>query len=76
MSYDWKCKVYLNSSSLIQNNEKFSLIEIGMVNLTKEGRYETFLFDSNLEIELNNNILNSFIYSYDKDNRRGGKVTP
>ena len=68
--YDWRCKVYLNKSDLIQDKHQFNLIEIGMVNLTEKGKYETFLFDCNLEINLNRNILHDFIYSYDEDNEK------
>lgn len=72
-NFDWKCKIYLNKSKLIQNNQEFDLIEIGMVNLTNADKtYETFLFDCNLEIFLENNELIPFVYSYDKDD---GKET-
>lgn len=70
-NFDWKCKIYLNKSKLEQNNSDFDLVEIGMVNMTEEDKtYETFLFDCNLEIYLEDNELIPFVYSYDKDDEK------
>lgn len=66
--FKWKCKIYLNQTKYIQNNERLELIEVGMVNLSEENKsYETFLFDCHLEINLNKNEILPFIYSYDEN---------
>ena len=68
--FDWKCKVFLKSSPLYQNGQLLNLIEVGMVNLTeKNDLYETFLFDCNFDIDLEENHLRSFFYSYEENDK-------
>lgn len=66
--FRWNCEIYLNASKITQNEELFDLIEVGMVNLSEESyKYESFLFDCNFEIYLNENHLNKFVYSYEEN---------
>lgn len=67
---DWACKIYVEVDKFTQNNEDLHLIEVGMVNETTENyRYETFLFDCQLEILLQNNEIIPFRYEYSYENK-------
>lgn len=66
---NWECKIYVEKDNFIQNNEDLNLIEVGMVNKTNENpRYETFLFNCQLELLLNNNEIIPFNYDYSYEN--------
>lgn len=66
---NWECKIYIEKEKFTQNHKDLHLIEVGMVNETKENnRYETFLFDCKLEISLNNNEIIPFNYNYSYEN--------
>ncbi|HHY00178.1 MAG TPA: hypothetical protein GX531_02210, partial [Methanothermobacter sp.] len=67
---NWQCKIYVEKENFTQKNEDLSLIEVGMVNDTKENyRYETFLFNCQLEISLNKNDIIPFNYNYSYENK-------
>lgn len=68
-NFNWQCKVYINVEDFSQSDEDLKLVEIGIINLTdkplkKESNYETFLFDSKLEIDLDNTKIVPFNYKY------------
>jgi uncharacterized protein YbaR (Trm112 family) len=67
---NWECKIYVEKENFSQNKKDLNLIEVGMVNETKENfRYETFLFNCQLEISLNNNEIVPFSYDYSYENK-------
>ena len=66
---NWECKIYVDEETFTQNKEDLHLVEVGMVNETKENlKFETFLFDCQLEILLNENEITPFKYEYTYDN--------
>lgn len=69
-NFEWKCKLYLNHSELFEYGEILKLIEIGIVNLTEKGKFETFLFNCHLEIDLKTNELRPFHYSYEENDQK------
>ncbi|QUH22370.1 hypothetical protein HYG87_00610 [Methanobacterium alkalithermotolerans] len=68
-NFKWECRLYLEKDKLLHHQEELLLVELGMVNETEENnRYETFLFDCQMEIELNKNEIKPFIYNYNYEN--------
>lgn len=68
-NFDWQCKVFISVEDFVQDEDNLKLVEIGIVNLTdkvdKHPRYETFLFNSKLEIDLDHIEILPFKYKYD-----------
>jgi len=63
-NFEWTGKVLVHKDDFIQNEVKFDLITISIVNTTKESKqYETFFFNFNSIIHLDNKI-HPFRYEY------------
>jgi hypothetical protein len=68
-NFKWECKIYTDEEKFNQNGEDLHLIEVGLVNETKENfRFETFLFNCQLELLLNDNDIVPFKYEYTHEN--------
>lgn len=68
-NFNWQCKVFVTVEDFVQSDVKLKLVEIGIVNLTDnvsktESNYETFLFNSKLEINLGDIKIVPFDYKY------------
>ena len=63
---DWKCRVCTQIEDFVQNKEKLKLVTVTMINDTEENKkYETFLFNCNLKIDLDDIELVPFRYEYE-----------
>lgn len=67
-NFNWICRVYTHIEEFTQEDKKYKLVEIGLLNNTTEDSYETFLFNCNLQINLNNIQLVPFEYKYEFEN--------
>jgi hypothetical protein len=53
--FKWKADIRVEVEDFVQNNEILYLISVSLVNNTPQDRYETFLFNCNLEIFFGSN---------------------
>lgn len=67
-NFNWICKVYTHIEEFTQEGKKYKLVEIGLINDTTEDSYETFLFNCNLQINLDKIQLVPFEYKYNFEN--------
>lgn len=64
-SLDWRGRILVQKEGFVQNEEKFDLVTVSLVNDTKESNeYETFFFNCNLDIQLTNIDIIPFSYKY------------
>lgn len=63
-NFNWICNVYTHIEEFTQDGKKYKLVEIGLINDTTEDSHETFLFNCNLQINLDKIKLVPFKYKY------------
>ncbi len=66
--FKWICRVSTHIEEFKQEGNTYKLVEISLINDTKEDFYETFLFNCHLDIHLDEISLIPFKYSYEYEN--------
>lgn len=70
-NFNWKCQVEFSIEKFVQDNQELNLIEIKLVNMTKEDKkYENFLFNCKLQVDLGDAQLIPFKYDYVYEDHR------
>lgn len=64
-NFDWEAKLVFKKEKFSQNNQTYPLINISLINETQEDyNYETFLFNSEIDINLNDVEIVEFQHDY------------